>query len=109
MPERRKYDAQEVLERISAVCIAFGQQAGVGAMETAGAVVGWLSLNPADLEPFMVGGIGELPADFFMRHELTWHAADGRVVQPAEARLAGAIKRTQNQLARTILTTKRPS
>lgn len=88
----RAYDAQQVIERIAEVSAAFGQQAGVGAMETAGSIIGYLAENPRDLEPFMVGGIFELPADFFQRHSLTRHASDGKVIHPSFARRARIIK-----------------
>ena len=81
-----QYDAQEVIERIAALSSAFGAQAGVGAMETAGGIVGYLAENPRDLEPFMVGGIFELPNDWFERHSLTWHDRKGIVRHPADAR-----------------------
>lgn len=82
----KRYDAQVVLERIAKVATAFAGQAGVGAMETAGAILGYLAEHPRDLEPFMVGGIWELPPDWLYRHELTWHANNGKIVHPAEAR-----------------------
>lgn len=82
------YDAQEVICRIADVSSAFGEQAGVGAMETAGSIIGYLAENPRDLEPFMNGGIFELPADWFQRHSLTWHDSKGIVRHPADVRLA---------------------
>lgn len=82
----KRYDAQLVIERIAKEATNFAAQAGVGAMETAGAIIGYLAENPRDLEPFMVGGIWELPPNWHVRHDLTWHAANGRVMHPAEAR-----------------------
>jgi hypothetical protein len=90
---RGQYDAQEVIERIAREAAAFGQMAGVGAMETAGSIIGYLAENPRDLEPFMNGGIMEMPADFFQRHSLTWHASNGEIVSPAFARRAQTIKK----------------
>jgi len=89
----RTYDAQEVINRIAAIATDFAHQAGVGAMETAGSVLGYLAENPRDLEPFMNGGIMELPADFFQRHSLTWHATNGKIVHPADARRAQTVKK----------------
>lgn len=82
----KRYDAQLVLEQIAKVATAFGEQAGVGAMETAGGILGYLAENPRDLEPFMVGGVFELPPGWFQRHNLTWHAANGKIVHPSEVR-----------------------
>lgn len=89
----RTYDAQEVISRIAATATDFAFQAGVGAMETAGSVLGYLAENPRDLEPFMNGGIMELPADFFQRHNLTWHATNGKIVHPADVRRAQVVKK----------------
>lgn len=89
----RPYDAQEVIERIAKVSIEFGAMVGVGALETAGGIIGYLAENPRDLEPFMNGGIRELPDDHHERHNLTWHALNGKVVHPAYARRARTIKR----------------
>lgn len=100
MTERGKYDAQEVIERIAKESDMFGQMAGVGAMETAGSIVGYLAENPCDLEPFMVGGIMELPADWFQRHSLTWQASNGEVVSPAFARRAQTIKQLEKGAVR---------
>lgn len=82
----KTYDAQAVIELIAMRAAAFGQQAGVGAMETAGGIIGHLAENPRDLEPFVNGGIFELPADWFLRHSLTWHDSKGIVRNPADVR-----------------------
>lgn len=84
----KTYDAQSVIERIAACATALGEQAGVGAMETAGGILGYLAENPRDLEPFMVGGIFELPDDWFQRHSLTWHDSKGVVRHPGDVRRA---------------------
>jgi hypothetical protein len=88
----KRYDAQEVIERIAAMSSAFAAQAGVGAMETAGSIVGYLAENPRDLEPLMNGGIFELPADWFQRHSLTWHDSKGIVRHPADVRRARQVR-----------------
>src|SRR3546814_17646272 len=62
-------------------------------METAGSVLGYLADNPRDLEPFMNGGIMELPADLLQRHSLTWHATNGKIIHPAEPRRAQTVKK----------------
>ncbi|ALJ12622.1 hypothetical protein [Sphingopyxis macrogoltabida] len=88
----KKYDAQEVIDRIAAVATAVGEQAGVGAMETAGGIIGYLAENPRDLEPFMNGGIFELPLDWHERHSLTWHDSKGIVRHPADVRRARQVR-----------------
>lgn len=85
------YDAQEVINRIAATATDFAHQAGVGAMETAGGILGYLAENPRDLEPFMVGGIFELPLDWHERHSLTWHDSKGIVRKPADVRRARTV------------------
>jgi hypothetical protein len=62
-------------------------------METAGAIIGYLAENPHDLEPFMNGGIMELPANWFERHSLTWHDSKGKVRNPADVRRARVVKK----------------
>ena len=92
-PEQgRTYDAQEVIERIANLSMAFAEQAGVGAMETAGGILGYLAENPRDLEPFMNGGIFELPMDWHERHSLTWHDSKGIVRHPADVRRARQVR-----------------
>lgn len=88
----KSYDAQEVIELIAARAAAFGEQAGVGAMETAGSIIGYLAENSRDLEPFMNGGIFELPADWFQKHSLTWHDSTGIVRHPADVRRAKQVR-----------------
>lgn len=89
----RSYDAQEVLDRIAKVANDIAFHAGVGAMETAGGLLGYLVDHPRDLEPFMNAGIGELPDDWFQQHSLTWMAMNGKVVHPEDARLARIVKK----------------
>lgn len=87
----RNYDAQEVIQHIAKVAAAVGSQANVGGMETAGAILSYLAEHPRDLEPFMNGGIFELPADLHMHGRLTWHGRDGKLHTPEHARRAAII------------------
>lgn len=82
----RKYDAQEVINRIAQCADHMAFLAGVGAMETAGAILGYLAKHPKDLEPFMVGGLAELPPDFLLLHDLSWCNNNGDVIDPEHAR-----------------------
>ena len=88
----RQYDAQAVIEHIAALSSAFAAQAGVGAMETAGGIIGYLAENPRDLEPFVNGGIFELPANWFELHSLTRHDSKGIVRNPADVRRARQVR-----------------
>lgn len=72
----------EFIEFLAKASDAFGRQAGVGAMETAGGVISYLATHPRDLEPFLNGGFMELPLDWHERGCLTWHAMNGKVVSP---------------------------
>lgn len=88
----KAYDAQEVINRIAATATVFAAQAGVGAMETAGGILGYLAKHPSDLEPFMNGGIMELPLNWHEQQDLTWHDSKGVVRHPADVRRARAVK-----------------
>jgi hypothetical protein len=71
-------------------------QAGVGGRETAGAIISYLALKPEHIEPFLTGGISELPSEWIDGGRLTWHAADGRVVHPDEVRDAREKRRADD-------------
>lgn len=90
------YDAQEVIERIASVAESVGRQAGVGGMETAGAIISYLADHPRDLEPFMNGGYFELPGLMHQYGRLTWHGANGKIIRPDFARRARTIADMKN-------------
>jgi hypothetical protein len=71
---------------------AYASQAGVGGMETAGGLISYLASNPDDIEPFINGGIFELPDDWFVRGNLTYHAINGKITHPETARFSRIIK-----------------
>lgn len=75
---------------------AFSAQAGVGAAETAGHLISYLADHPRDLEPFLNGGIFELPPDWLVRGSLTYHARNGKVVHPETARFDRIIRRLKD-------------
>jgi hypothetical protein len=85
--------ARNVIGSIADISEALGEQAGVGGMETAGQIVSYLAEHPTQLEPLLKHGVFELPADWIERGRLTWHAADGRVVNPEYARRARIISK----------------
>ena len=70
-----------------------GFDAGVGEMETAGQIISYLAANPDKLDAFIEGGIFAWPLDWFENGCLSWHALNGRIVRPEEARAARAAKR----------------
>jgi len=72
---------------------AFGFHAGVGGRETAGAVVSYLALHPEHIEPFLTGGISELPDEWIDGGCLTWHVTNGIVVHPDTVRAAREARR----------------
>lgn len=88
MDRDARFTAAEFIEKVARVSEEFGIQAGVGGMETAGAIISYLADNPRDLEPFMNGGFFELPAGFHERGRLTWHGMNGKIVHPEYARRA---------------------
>lgn len=81
---------REAIVKIAHSAHAIGLQAGVGGMETAGAIVSYLAQHQDKIAPFFSGK--ESPVDwpnFVHGGFLTWHAAEGdRIVHPSEARAA---------------------
>ncbi|MEG8223505.1 hypothetical protein OSJ57_23310 [Sphingomonas sp. HH69] len=71
--------------------IAFG--AGVGEMESAGQIISYLAAHPDKFDAFIEGGTFAWPLDWFENGCLSWHAMNGRIVRPEEARAARAAKR----------------
>ena len=82
----------EFVAKLANRSAAYAAQAGVGGMETAGCLVSYLADHPQDIEPFLHGGIFELPDDWLVRGRLTYHALNGKVTHPQTARHARIIK-----------------
>jgi len=78
---------EAVLSLIAERASAMAWQAGVGGMETAGALVSYLVRFPRDIRPFINGGIFELADDWFLRGSLTWTGKGGKVHKPDDVRL----------------------
>lgn len=96
MREEIDFDqARRTIQRLAEIAEAFGFQAGVGGMETAGNLVSYLATHPRDIEPLLRFGIFELPSDWHERGVLTWHAKDGKVTHPDHARRARVIKKLE--------------
>ena len=92
-----RWTIPEFIEKVTKCAESFGFQAGVGGMETAGQIISYLATHPDDIEPFMVGGIFELPDRWFESGCLTWHAANGKIVHPDYARRARTISKLKRQ------------
>ena len=93
MEERlSQWSVTDFIETVAARAQAFADQAGVGGMETAGQILSYLAAHPEDIEPFMVGGVFELPERWFEHGCLTWHAVNGKIVHPQTARFSRIVK-----------------
>jgi hypothetical protein len=89
--------AEKVIERIAQIAEALSVQAGVGGMETAGAIVSYLAEHPRDIEPCLRFGTSELPTDWLRLGCLSWHAQNGSIVRPEFARRAAIIKQLEKR------------
>lgn len=78
--------ASLVIARLAFVAREIGWQAGVGARETAGAIVSYLAISPDEIEPFVTGDLSPLDfkGDWMRGGCLTWQAANGKVVAPSD-------------------------
>jgi hypothetical protein len=72
------------IELLATRSAEFAWQAGVGGRETAGGLISYLAAHPEHIEPFINGGIFELPMEWITEGVLTWHGLDGRVYAPAD-------------------------
>lgn len=76
---------QNMIDRIADAARVISAQAGVGAMETAGSIVSFLSANPHWLGHFLAGGsIIDWPDGWHLAGCLTWQGMDGKVHWPGE-------------------------
>lgn len=74
-----------LIEFVASVSEQMAWSAGVGGRETAGAIISYLALKPEHIEPFLNGGISELPDEWIKGGRLTWHAVSGKIVRPDNA------------------------
>lgn len=81
------------IQHVEVISRGVGFAAGVGEMEIAGKIISYLAANPDKLDAFIEGGTFAWPHDWFENGCLSWHAMDGRIVRPEEARAARAAKR----------------
>lgn len=83
----------DFIQHVAECSRAIGFGAGVGEMETAGQIISYLAANPEKLDAFIEGSTFAWPLDWFENGCLSWHAVNGRIVRPEEARVARAAKR----------------
>ena len=97
MSDNTAIEAGEFLAKVVSTAEAVGWQAGVGAMETAGALISYLGRFPEKLPAFMADDfsvISDLPTDWLIQGCLTWHRQkDGQVVSPEYVRRDRTIRR----------------
>lgn len=80
---------REIVLKIAEAAHAIGWQAGVGGMETAGAIVSYLANHQDQIEPFLAGDVSPIDwPDFVGDGCLTWQAKDGSIVHPSYLREA---------------------
>lgn len=84
--------AQDFIKQVAKVSTVIGWQAGVGARETAGAIMDHLAEHPDKLDGFMATGVLDWPDDWIIGGTFTYHAADGKVWHPEDARAARLAK-----------------
>jgi len=88
----KTYTAAEVIERITQVAEAVGMQAGVGGMETAGAIVSYLANHPDLIEPFVAGKISTIDFSprWLVEGRLTWLGRDDKIHDAGDVALGDA-------------------
>lgn len=85
--------SESTIRRIADVAEAVAFQAGVGGVETAGAIISYLSAHPELTGEFMAEGIMALPADLWSQGRLTFHRkGDGKVVTPQDLRISQTVR-----------------
>lgn len=82
---------EAVIQKIAEIASAIGFQAGVSAMETAGALISVLAVHPEKVRPFLAGELSAVDDFDLLCPEkgcLTWLAMNGNLISPAAARAA---------------------
>lgn len=88
--QERERCLKEAVLQIAKAAHAIGWQAGVGGMETAGAIVSYLAQHQDQIPLFFAGEVSPVDwRDFTHGGCLTWHAQNGGgIVHPADVRAA---------------------
>jgi hypothetical protein len=84
--------AAALLERIEEVAESVAFQAGVGGIETAGAIVSFLAAHPDWIGAFMARGWLGLPTEIHLKGNLTWQGSDGKIYGPQDVRISQIVK-----------------
>ncbi len=80
---------EQVIRKIAEQATIVAFQAGVGASETAGQFVSFLTTHPDKIDAFLDGTLDTISEPDLFRSErgcLSWHGADGKIHTPAEVR-----------------------
>lgn len=84
----------ETIAKIAQMAQAVGFQAGIGAVETAWAIVSYLAAHPDKVDQFfrdgMIDTIGD--DDMWANGCLTFHRKDGKVVTPQDLRISRTVR-----------------
>lgn len=84
-----------MIREIAVASDTLASMAGVGGVETAGAVISYLAAHPEKIDLFMQRGVSGLmddapggPRDLHAQGCLTWHRKDGKVTTPQDLRIS---------------------
>jgi hypothetical protein len=78
-----RWSLLDFLSMVHGCAEGLAQEAGVGGVETAGHLISYLADHPGDIEPFMVGGVFELPMRWIEGGRLTYYANNGQIMHPS--------------------------
>ncbi len=81
------------VELLAERCDKFADRAGVGGAETVGHLISYLDERPEDLEPWLNGGFMELPPDWLVLGNLTYHGGNGKIWHPRDARYSRIVRK----------------
>lgn len=73
----------EAIQHIAKVARIIAEQAGVGAMETAGSIVSYLAMHPEQVPAFMERpSVFDWPVNWHSLGCLSWQGMDGKIHAP---------------------------
>lgn len=91
-----------VIQMVREIAVAsdmMADMAGVGGVETAGAVISYIANHPEKIDLFMARGVAGLmddapggPRDLHAHGCLTWHRKDGKVTTPQDLRISLTVR-----------------
>jgi hypothetical protein len=88
---------RDVIAHLATVAHNIGWQAGVGAVETAGALVSHLAARPELIDQFFAGTLSAIDLEIASCELgcLSWHGMDGKVHHPEDVRRDRIIKQLE--------------